>query len=511
MLIADLFVLVVGIVVYGLGCAIALALTMPFFVSLTRLRANYLPKAVSLTNVLSEGEASTAQDQSVLYSLMMRTRRATAKIGPVVDGVIPMIKRTKRLEGWRGLYQGTTIVASGVFFTYTISVILFLGFARSFDSIPLEHREPFIWEILSDVMQAVVVLPFDVVLKRTMVHPQRLNWFQPKTSMQQVLSLTEYAQPWRLFQIPGLLYAMLLRVTLVSTLSLGAQRCLLPYYEPLQPSDPSQDDFEGPTSASTKATVAGFTAYLIVTLLLQLVAVPLECIVVRLSIQRPITQQPLHIAYANNASPYRPTADSHQASASTQESVSSTKGKKAARDIDLREDRADSDADPVPHQAAEPELDQDEQHSTKPTAGQSSATSKSEQHKETFARSSEESDENATLTLHRDSSDIDEEQALPMINETVPHVQPSAPRTLSPMSEPVIALRPCDESLDEMDSFYGAAAVEPYMGAKDCLHKMIAEEGYESLYRGLPFSMGMSLIVTLGLLPGLIDMFSLFS
>ena len=127
------------------------------------------------------------------------------------------------------------------------------------------------------------------------------------------------------------------------------------------------------------------------------------------------------------------------------------------------------------------------------------------------AGASEDSDENATLTLHRDSSDMDEEQALPMINETVPHVQASAPRTLSPMNEPVIALRPCDESVDEMDSFYGAAAVEPYMGAKDCLHKMITEEGYESLYRGLPFSMGISLIVTLGLLPGLVDMFSLFS
>ncbi|WFD00882.1 hypothetical protein MYAM1_003637 [Malassezia yamatoensis] len=503
MLIADLFVLVVGIVIYGLGCAIALALTMPFFVSLTRLRANYLPKAVSLTNVLTEGEASSAQDQSVLYSLMMRTRRATAKIGPVVDGVFPMIWRTKRLEGWRGLYQGTTIVASGVFVTYTISVLLFLGLARSLDSIPWERREPFIWEVFSDVIQAVVVLPFDVILKRTMVHPQRLNWFHPKTSMQQVLSLTEYAQPWRMFQIPGLLYAMLLRVTLVSTLSLGAQRCLLPYYEPLQPSDPSQDDFEGPTSASTKATVAGFIAYLIVTLLLQLIAVPLECIVVRLSIQRPITQQPLHIAYANNASPPRPSVESHQASVPTQELVSS-KGKKAAKDIDEREEHQNgSDTEPVIHQAARSELDQDEEPSTQVAATPSSATS--------FPKSSEESDENATLTLHRDSSEMDEEQALPMINETVPHVQPSAPRTLSPMSEPVIALRPCDESLDEMDSFYGAAAVEPYMGAKDCFHKMIAEEGYESLYRGLPFSMGMSLIVTLGLLPGLIDMFSLFS
>lgn len=437
-------------VAYAAGVGVVLLCTMPFFVSITRLRANYLPKAVSLTNVLNEGELDTIEHRSVLRSLLMRAKRATAKIGPVVGGVFPMIARTKRLEGWRGLYQGTTIVASGVFVTYTIGVLFFLSSATTIDNAMAMPRTPFVWAVVSELLQALVVLPFDVVLKRTMVHPRRLDWFRPRESLREVLSPTELRRPWQLFRLPGLLPAMLLRVSLVSTLSIAADRALLPRYEPLVPSDPAQDDFEGPSSATTKATVLGFATYLIVVLLLQLLAVPLECIVVRLSVQRPVAQQPLHVAYAQNAPDLAPSAHSHEASVGAAPQEGAQEG-------------ADEAREPGPQEA------------------------------------------DAELAAS------DEEDARPMLPDGTPRERVPPPRTKSPTSEPVIALRPCEETLDEIDSYYGASPVEPYTSFTDCFRKMVAEEGYESLYRGLPFSMGLAFVLTLGLLPELIDLFSLFS
>ena len=449
---ASTLTFLVASAAYAVGVGIALLCTMPFFVSITRLRANYLPKAVSLTNVLNEGELDTIEHRSVLRSLLMRTKRATAKIGPVVDGVFPMIARTKRLEGWRGLYQGSTIVASGVFVTYTIGVIFFLSSVTTIDDAMAMPRTPFVWAVVSELLQALVVLPFDVVLKRTMVHPRRLNWFRPRESLREVLSPAELRRPWLLFRLPGLLPAMLLRVSLVSTLSLATNRALLPRYEPLAPSDPAQDDFEGPSSATTKATVLGFATYLIVVLLLQLLAVPLECIVVRLSVQRPVAQQPLHVAYAQNAPVPAPSAHSHQALV-----------------------------------GAAPEAPQEG----------------AEEGAEEAAQGPQEADAELAAS--------DEEDARPMLSDGTPRVRVPPPRTKSPTSEPVIALRPCQETLDEIDSYYGATPVEPYTSFTDCFRKMVAEEGYESLYRGLPFSMGLAFLLTLGLLPELIDLFSLFS
>ena len=50
---SEAVVIVVAVVASAAAGAIALLVMMPFFVSLTRLRANYLPKAVSLNNVLN--------------------------------------------------------------------------------------------------------------------------------------------------------------------------------------------------------------------------------------------------------------------------------------------------------------------------------------------------------------------------------------------------------------------------------------------------------------------------
>lgn len=72
------------------------------------------------------------------------------------------------------------------------------------------------------------------------------------------------------------------------------------------------------------------------------------------------------------------------------------------------------------------------------------------------------------------------------------------PRTLEPTSEPVISLRPCTEPLNEAESYYGATTVAPYTGAIDAAKKMVAEEGHESLWRGLRFISILVLFVNIG-------------
>lgn len=260
-----------------------------------------------------------------------------------------------------------------------------------------------------------------------MVHPRQLNWLAPRQSLREVLSDSERSQPWRMYRLPGLLPAVLLRVASVSILTkLAAMLCLPSEDSPFVPSDPTQDEYQGPSFESTRTSVFGMVAYLSIYLLIQLIAVPLECMVVRLATQRPVDQQPLHMAFAENAPP------------------------------------------DTPSEARPPAAD----------------------------------------TLSEGSDAEGEEEDLPMLVPAASEAPPSASHTLEPTDEPVIALRPCDEQLDEVASYYGTAAAEPYTGLADCFRKMVVEEGYESLYRGLPFSLGIALVAGISWLPLGMDRYS---
>lgn len=299
-----------------------------------------------------------------------------------------------------------------------------------------------------------------------MVHPRRLNWFAPRESLQEVLSASEYKQPWRLYRLPGLLPVMLLRVALVSSIYAVTNDMLLPSMGlvPIEPADPNQDEYEGPSSVSIKRAVFAFAAYLIILLAVQLIAVPLECMVVRLSTQRPVKQQPLHVAYADNAPAQGPASHNHQAT--VPETVAPSE---APADAEDAQDAQDADVEAAPKPANAPSASVD------------------------------------------DDAELADDDDLPMLSAPAPRRSTLPPRTKSPTSEPVIALRPCDEALDEIDSYYGAAPVERYLTLGDCFRKMVAEEGYESLFRGLPFSMGLMFLGALGMVPALIDVLSLFS
>lgn len=86
----------------------SLLVFQPLQSSLVRLRANYLPRAITLGLGDEDAErprpssSSPSRRSSGLFSV----RADPVKIGPVTSGVFGMAKRVVRLEGWRGLYRG---------------------------------------------------------------------------------------------------------------------------------------------------------------------------------------------------------------------------------------------------------------------------------------------------------------------------------------------------------------------------------------------------------------------
>ncbi|PKI83447.1 hypothetical protein MVES_002436 [Malassezia vespertilionis] len=405
-------VVLVALVSTVVSIGLTIAIIIPFVGTLTLLRANYLPMAVSLDNVLLDGREDELEQRSVLRSMFLRAQRSSAKIGPVVRGVFPMMARVRRLEGWRGLYKGSTVLAVGGFITAIPTILVAIYSARSGNFGRDEQYTAFspFRTMVSKVILAMVSLPFDVVLKRTIVHPRRLDWFKFRSSLREILCKEEYEQPWRLYLLPGVVPALLLRVAVIEYATMAIGFVIFNDWIPDEPglTDPNKDDFHGRTSESTMSAMFGYTLLLLWCMAIQFAVVPLECITVRLTTQRPVDQQPLHIAFAQQAQPEGPSAVSHQATAAPPQEV------RATREPEPFTDEAEEDSE------------------TAPALG--------------------EHDTETCITVEEDAR----------------------------MTEPVIALRPCDEPDNNAEAFFGASPVERYTGIVDCFQKMVAEEGYET-------------------------------
>lgn len=163
------FELLLVIPVILLSIAITILISQPFQGALVRLRANYLPKAVSLDNVLEDGAASTRQRFAEF--IQSSEAKATAKIGPVVPGIIAMIRRTKLLEGWAGLYKGSVPVVMQLFWLSIITFFFFesapSGVGGSYKSAPAGPGNfSFFTNLAFMVVVALAALPLNVITHR---------------------------------------------------------------------------------------------------------------------------------------------------------------------------------------------------------------------------------------------------------------------------------------------------------------------------------------------------------
>ncbi|WVN89864.1 uncharacterized protein L203_105094 [Cryptococcus depauperatus CBS 7841] len=161
---------------------ISAAITMPFYGALVRLRANYNPHAVGL-------------DQH------------EARVGPTLHTLLGTLKRTKRLEGWWGLWKGT-YPALAYSTLLSICSIIFVGGSatkgpKNTYSVPEAGG---VAMALFTIVLTLIALPMTILINRSIITPYKLP-NNPKISLRILLTSVEQEKPWTLYLTPGLLAA----------------------------------------------------------------------------------------------------------------------------------------------------------------------------------------------------------------------------------------------------------------------------------------------------------------
>lgn len=178
--------------------ALLLGIIMPILVTLTCYRANYTPRAVSLS------EDTPSRSPSYLTSLFRQD--CTPKLGPEdMCGAVATWKRIRAIEGWRGLFRGTHLFACAYAVAIVISFFVPVGimFAQAIANPSQEVSASANLGAGLMIFMSLLLFPMDILIRRTMVHPTHLNWTRPRECLKHVLTAQEYRQPWRLFLLPG--------------------------------------------------------------------------------------------------------------------------------------------------------------------------------------------------------------------------------------------------------------------------------------------------------------------
>ncbi|PWN53637.1 hypothetical protein IE53DRAFT_383850 [Violaceomyces palustris] len=490
---------IVDAVVFTFAIAFSVCLSLlvsqPFNGAIVRLRANYLPKAVSLDNVLEDGQSST--NPRAISAFLLSERRSAAKIGPVVSGVFAMLARTKRLEGWQGVYKGSAPVALQLILLSFITFLFFDSTGSSTSAGGQYRAAPaapgkfaFLSNLFFMAFVSLVALPLNVITYRTIVHPRPLPLSKPRENLKELLSYSEFTQPWRIYLLPGLIPATLAHVAWIGLATRLVRQMTVPSLGGLpaaQPADPNSDTYSGPNSSMLEVSSFGLAVFLVWNVLSVLVLAPLECATVRLSTQRPERQQPLHRAYARIPTSDGPSPFSHQATAGAQAQPGGVYSDETPAVGRLSNDK------PLP---------------SSPDAGRPSFAIEDEDEDETDRNDQPkpDGDEPTSVGAKKSANSPTDGSSDPVAGKAQPHrvlggissiprpaptQQPTPPSYKRPNlssepPEPVIALRPCDEpqSAEEAAQEFGAPVVQRYEGLIDCLNKMVDEEGLESLSRG---------------------------
>ncbi|KAN0064479.1 hypothetical protein ACQY0O_002105 [Thecaphora frezii] len=511
------------VLAFTLSVGLSVLISQPFTGAITRLRANYLPKAISLDNVLEDGASAT--NPRALSAFLLSERRSTAKIGPVVPGVMSMLMRTKRLEGWAGVYKGSAPVALQLMLLSSLTFLFFNGSQSSaaggqYKAAPSAPGEfGFFSNLFFMLFVSLVALPLNVLNYRTIVHPRILPWNRPRENLRELLSYQEYTQPWRLYLLPGLLAANVAHIAWIGLATRLVRQVTVPSLgglAPAVPAAPGQEEYSGPNSSMLEVSSFGLAVFLLWNVFSVIVLAPLECVMVRLSTQRPERQNPLHRAYARNTgggAATGPAPYNNQATVAAQTQPGGGYSDNGAAPASDEADRKSLDkplpsspplANEVPSRpsfAIEDDDDNDESprqdgeaaHLAKPAAPTSNGTANGHDNG------------NATATRNGADGGVNSAKAVRVLGGLAPSPSQALGGGFGSSGggcggaggawaahlgggeppEPVIALRPIEEQAEqEAAAEFGAPVVQRYEGLVDCLNKMVDEEGLESLSRG---------------------------
>lgn len=249
---------------------IGLAISVPFAGAIVRLRANYTPKGLQLN-----------QEEDVNGSSHVAPE---ARVGPSVNGVINMLRRIHRLEGWPGFYKGFMPAFVSTLLLTLWAVLTIPGHAkyrpRSQTHIPATG---ILRSLLYGTGALIVGIPYEILFNRAVCTPHRLPWFKPMEALRIILTPYERRKPWVLYLTPGLLAARMSILVWVVCVARVVRAMLLPSLANGLSSAHDEDDQNRMTKFLNLTNLTIFTLFSISSTAL---LCPLEVLSTRLSVQR---------------------------------------------------------------------------------------------------------------------------------------------------------------------------------------------------------------------------------
>ncbi|KAH7334081.1 hypothetical protein B0J17DRAFT_675243 [Rhizoctonia solani] len=250
--------------------SLALFIAVPIAGAIVRLRANYTPKGLQL----DEGEDTNGSSHVA----------PEARVGPAVDGVINMIRRIYRLEGWPGFYKGfMTAFASTILLTLW-AIITIPGHPKYKPRCSMHVPATNILRgLLYGFGTLVVSIPYEIFFNRAVCTPHRLPWLKPMKALRIILSPYELRKPWMLYLTPGLLAARMLIVIWVVAIARVVRAKLLPS---LANGLSSAHDTEDQNRMTKSLNPTKLGIFLLFSMASTAILCPLEVLATRLSVQR---------------------------------------------------------------------------------------------------------------------------------------------------------------------------------------------------------------------------------
>lgn len=286
MVLVEVFVALLSLVGFFFLAGVSVAVTQPLSSSMVRLRANYLPRAVSL-GLGDDNERSSSFFQA-----------EPMKIGPVTSGVFGMARRVINIEGWKGLWRGSFPVAIQMIWLTLVGSLVIAPFVAAGYKWKQAAATGDIGLLALSVYLLIAVfvdLPMSIISHRTIVHPHALPWTQPLQNLREILSAGELRRPWKLYALPGMASVCATHTLFVVIGTPLAQRICFGTsdLEALPTASGLPADNPGNTpSAGRRYSAMGIAAFLVWNVVTLAIVIPLQCATIRLSTQRPQEYQP---------------------------------------------------------------------------------------------------------------------------------------------------------------------------------------------------------------------------
>ncbi|QRV78480.1 mitochondrial carrier protein [Ceratobasidium sp. AG-Ba] len=244
---------------------VGLIIAVPLAGAIVRLRANYTPKGLQLDQ----------EDTDVAPQ---------ARVGPAVDGIVNMLRRIYRLEGWPGMYKGfvPALISTIVITLWAILTVPGHAKYRPCSQVYVPATS-ILHGLLYGMGALLVAIPYEILFNRAVCTPHRLPWLQPMQALRTILTPYERRKPWVLYLTPGLLAARMLILVWLVAVAQVVRAKLLPSLSRGLSSVHDPDDQNRMTKHLKPMKLIIF---LVFSMASTVILCPLEVLATRLSVQR---------------------------------------------------------------------------------------------------------------------------------------------------------------------------------------------------------------------------------